>query len=251
MLIDAGTWITAAQRRAPVYFYAIVDVPDDIDGEAISAVRMVTRLRPEPPTSVEQSAVPEFRCGFFRKLPSRLRARGCRQTPARVAIYDKGDAVGTFTRRIRPSLSRLAALILGLGAVGVALVATSVPAAAATPCSAPTGTNPFTVTCPVGIADTWVVPANVTRATFTVFGAEGGVGDTSPSGVTAGNGGELSATLSVATGDTYDIAVGAAGGNGTRGVFSTGGLAGRPAVRLVTAAVAPAVAVAVAVAHPR
>ncbi|HEY1990437.1 MAG TPA: hypothetical protein VGG43_13290 [Acidimicrobiales bacterium] len=132
----------------------------------------------------------------------------------------------TFTRRLRPSLSTLAALILGLGAVGVALVATSLPAAAAAPCSAPTGTNPFTVTCPVGIADTWVVPANVSSATFTVFGAEGGTSTIVLPGVTAGNGGELSATLSVATGATYDIAVGAAGGNGTLGSGGAGGAPG-------------------------
>ncbi|HEX3795323.1 MAG TPA: IPT/TIG domain-containing protein [Acidimicrobiales bacterium] len=136
-----------------------------------------------------------------------------------------------LTQRIRRSLSPLAASILGVSAVAVALVATSVPAAAIlfTPCGVPTGTNPYTVTCPVGTADSWVVPSGVSSATFTVFGAEGGLGGTLPPGVAAGNGGELNATLSVATGQTYAIAVGASGGNGVFHLpFGDGGAGGAP-----------------------
>jgi len=74
---------------------------------------------------------------------------------------------------LRPSLSRLPLLAaVTLGAAGLAALPAASASAASGGC---TGTT--TVTCTfteTGAAPTWTVPAGITSATFTLYGAEGG-----------------------------------------------------------------------------
>jgi hypothetical protein len=69
-----------------------------------------------------------------------------------------------------------------------------------------------------GGAQTWVVPAGVTSATFDVFGAQGG--DNSDKGCTdlGGRGGHVGATISVTPGQSIDIVVGGVGGGPADGL---------------------------------
>ena len=70
----------------------------------------------------------------------------------------------------------------------------------------------------------WIVPAGVTSATFTVVGARGGASASSD----GGNGGLVTATLTLTPGETLKITVGGAGADtpATVGGFNGGGLAG-------------------------
>jgi hypothetical protein len=104
--------------------------------------------------------------------------------------------------------------------VAAALVVTSgfalvgaVPARASAACV----TVSSTVTCTYATVgpDTFTVPTGVTQATFDVFGAQGGAGDSA-----GGLGGEAVGTLSVTAGDVFQINVGGTGspnGNGGGG----------------------------------
>src|ERR1700722_1674099 len=113
----------------------------------------------------------------------------------------------------------LASIGLGLASLGAALVVAPSAAYADTGCVS-SGTTTVTVSCPVGTTDSWTVPSGVTEATFTVIGGSGG-----SSFGQGGPGGELQATLAVASGSTYDIEVGAAGGNATS-AGAAGGIPG-------------------------
>ena len=70
----------------------------------------------------------------------------------------------------------------------------------------------------------WVVPTGVTSATFSVAGARGGASTSSD----GGNGGLVTATLTLTPGETLKITVGGAGADApaTVGGFNGGGLAG-------------------------
>jgi hypothetical protein len=82
-----------------------------------------------------------------------------------------------------------------------------------------------------GSAQSWVVPANVTSATFDVLGAQGGVGDDGqvdrPS-APAGLGGHTTATIGVTPGETIQINVGCAGSDSLGNAGAPGGFGGSP-----------------------
>jgi hypothetical protein len=119
--------------------------------------------------------------------------------------------VFSLTRRLRVLGLSVGLVGCGLALSGTALVVGPASASPDTGCVTTGGPVNFTVTCSVGTADTWTVPAGLEQATFAVAGAQGG----SVAGQgTGGAGGELSATLTVSPGTTYDIEVGASGGNG-------------------------------------
>jgi Bacterial Ig-like domain (group 3) len=85
-----------------------------------------------------------------------------------------------------------------------------------------------TVTCHyTGAAQYWTVPAGVTQATFTLYGAEGGAGAAGDSvGGAAGLGAEVVGTLPVSAGTEMQVIVGQAGGTGSGATFGGGGAAG-------------------------
>ncbi|HEY2214569.1 MAG TPA: glycine-rich protein, partial [Acidimicrobiales bacterium] len=121
-------------------------------------------------------------------------------------------------KRISAALSSLPLLAIGLTVMGAAVVAgPTLPASADVGCTS-SGTNIMTVTCPVGLDDTWTVPTGVIDATFNVDGAQGGSSVNGDSGGSPGQGGELTATIPVTAGQTYDVEVGAAGGDAIAGV---------------------------------
>jgi trimeric autotransporter adhesin len=103
--------------------------------------------------------------------------------------------------------------------IGIGLTAASPQMAAADTGCTSSGTVNVTVTCNPGIADTWTVPAGVSQATFTVEGAPGGNVPATMNGFveggSGGQGGELSAIMTVVPASTYDIEVGTTGGNAT------------------------------------
>src|SRR4051812_21145442 len=95
--------------------------------------------------------------------------------------------------------------------------ATNTPSATSTPTAVATSQ---TLIFPVVGAATWTVPAGITSATFDVFGAQGGAGN---SGANAGGrGGGARVTLAVAPGTTYQINVGGSG-TGPVAVAGSGG----------------------------
>src|SRR3954469_8654246 len=110
-------------------------------------------------------------------------------------------------------------------ALALLLRLTATPALAAPSCA----TSGATVTCTfsyTGAPETWTAPAGVTQATFDLYGA-GGRGLAYLSG---GRGGQVTATLAVMPGATYQILVGDqfgfnGGGIGGRGI-SQGGASG-------------------------
>ena len=69
-----------------------------------------------------------------------------------------------------------------------------------------------------GAPQTWTAPPGVTRATFAVFGAQGG----GAGSVAGGNGGWAVADLAVTPGAVYQINVGGRGGDGTSGYSNSG-----------------------------
>jgi hypothetical protein len=104
-------------------------------------------------------------------------------------------------------------------ALAVGLLASAAPAGATvTSCPAPViGASTATVTCSyTGAAQTWVVPAGVSSATFDVYGAQGGGALNEASGfpkfTPGGKGAHVSATLSLTPGQSLEIMVGGAGG---------------------------------------
>jgi hypothetical protein len=111
-------------------------------------------------------------------------------------------------------------------AVGIGLLTAAAPAlATSTPCSSPTfiGTT-ATVTCPVGVDDTWTVPAGVSQATFDLQGAAGGTAGAA--GGAGGAGGDTTATIIVSGGTVYHVAVGSKGGDGNSTTGAAGGAPG-------------------------
>ena len=129
----------------------------------------------------------------------------------------------------RPNLSSLLAQrslgILPL-AGGVALLAAMIPAAQASAATSGCTTSGNQVTCvflETGAGQTWTVPAGVTSAMFTLYGAEGGAGAPAPGGL----GAEVTATLpSLTPGTILQVNVGQAGGIGPGSAFGGGGSVG-------------------------
>ncbi|MFD5142681.1 IPT/TIG domain-containing protein [Streptomyces sp. NPDC058401] len=113
--------------------------------------------------------------------------------------------------RPTPLLRRIAALT-GTGALlAFGLVAVAAPAHADGVCGAPVATGPTTtITCTAGGTGSITVPDNVTSSTVTLDGAGGG---TSNDGTPGGKGAHLVATVPVAPGQTYNVAVGLRGNN--------------------------------------
>jgi uncharacterized repeat protein (TIGR01451 family) len=121
----------------------------------------------------------------------------------------------------RPIAAVLAGLVPG-GAL--ALVLALVPAGPANAASGDCTTSGNTVTCTftfTGGPQTWTVPANISQATFAVWGAEGGV-----SGGAGGLGAKVDGTLPVTAGTALQINVGQAGMHQGRTGFGGGGSAG-------------------------
>jgi hypothetical protein len=99
------------------------------------------------------------------------------------------------------------------------LVLAAAPAALADTGCTSSGVSNVTVTCPVGVSDTWTVPAHVTQATFDIQGAAGGDSNTidgtrGGSSGPGGSGDDVQATVAVAPGQVYAIEVGARGDDG-------------------------------------
>jgi hypothetical protein len=124
----------------------------------------------------------------------------------------------------RGSVRRRAALLLA--AAGVAATSAAVFPAPVAVVHATT-LSPFAY---IGDYQSWTVPAGVTRATFDVFGGQGGM--------SGGLGGEARATIAVAPGDAIQIAVGGQGAGATsvfpdggQGIGSSGGGGGSSDIR--------------------
>jgi hypothetical protein len=119
---------------------------------------------------------------------------------------------------------RVGALAAAVGLMGLAVgVASSSPAGAATQ----TVTFDDHLCATGGGAQTWVVPAGVTSATFDVFGAQGGNGGgmvvtTAP----GGNGGETVATVAVTPGESIQVNVGCRGTDSPSNTAGAGGFNG-------------------------
>ena len=111
-------------------------------------------------------------------------------------------------------------------AAGLALAAAVIPAGMASAASAGCTTSGSQVTCvflETGGAQAWTVPAGVTSAMFTLYGAEGGAGAGAPGGL----GAEVTATLpSLTPGTILQVNVGQAGAIGPGSAFGGGGSVG-------------------------
>ena len=111
-------------------------------------------------------------------------------------------------------------------AAGLALAAAVIPVGMASAAPAGCTTSGSQVTCvflETGGAQAWTVPAGVTSAMFTVYGAEGGAGAGAPGGL----GAEVTATLpSLTPGTILQVNVGQAGGIGPGSAFGGGGSVG-------------------------
>jgi hypothetical protein len=109
-------------------------------------------------------------------------------------------------------------------AAGLALAAALAPAGQASAASAGCTTSGSKVTCvflEAGSAQTWTVPPGITKATFTLYGAQGGHGDFSGA---PGVGAKVAATLRVTAGTMLQVNVGQAGAsNGHSQTFGGGG----------------------------
>jgi hypothetical protein len=117
---------------------------------------------------------------------------------------------------------------MALMGFGLVALAGNPPAALADTGCTSVGTMSVTVTCAVGTSDTWTVPTRVAQATFDVQGGAGGAGIQTPdqNSASGGNGGHVTATLSVTPGTTYTIAVGSQGGTGEAFSNAPGGVPG-------------------------
>jgi hypothetical protein len=117
----------------------------------------------------------------------------------------------------------LAALAGGLALAGAILLAVGAGSALAAPSCAPSGANTVCTFSAPG-ADTFTVPADVTEASFDVFGAQGGsVGGNFTVG---GRGGRVSAELALTPGTTLTVVVGGMGGSSRGCVDLTPGAGG-------------------------
>jgi hypothetical protein len=123
--------------------------------------------------------------------------------------------------RVVPRQAGLA-LAVALGAAGLVGVVPALPASAASGACTTSGSQVTCTFTETGGAQTWTVPAGVTSATFTLYGAEGGSGDDNAAG---GLGAEVTATLTVTPGTVLQVNVGQAGAlNGA--AYGGGGSAG-------------------------
>jgi hypothetical protein len=130
-----------------------------------------------------------------------------------------GDDRSSRRRLVRPALGALAAIALSAPATALA------PAAwAVAPDCQPSGSETVCTFTHTGGAESWTVPAEVTQASFDVFGAQG-------SGGAGGLGGRASATISLTPGATLQVNVGGAGGPGSTAGFN-GGAAGGAGISL-------------------
>jgi hypothetical protein len=112
---------------------------------------------------------------------------------------------------------------LAMWGVPFALVLALTPAAAQPLESTPDTLAQVNVTFRyTGNSQTWAAPSGVTRATFAMFGAQGGVSNNA----LGGNGGWAVATLDVSPGATYQINVGGRGGDGSYNGAGAGGFNG-------------------------
>ncbi len=109
-------------------------------------------------------------------------------------------------------IGRLRGLMLALALLlGPLLGLAATPAQAASgDCTTANGQTTCTFDY-TGAAQTWTVPAEVTEATFDVYGAQGGSGPFATS--IGGKGGHAKASLSVTPGAVYQITVGGRGGS--------------------------------------
>ena len=133
--------------------------------------------------------------------------------------------MATKTSHFMRPLVALVALVAAMAAILIAYSAS--PVHAADGCQ-PSGSQVVCTFEFTGAAQSWTVPDGVSQATFDVFGAQGG---SEPSGKPGGLGGEATATIAVTPGDTLQVNVGGAGGNGNTiqsspGGFNGGGLGG-------------------------
>jgi hypothetical protein len=111
-------------------------------------------------------------------------------------------------------------------AAGLALLVAVVPAGPASAASGGCTTSGNQVTCIFTFPQspqTWTVPAGVSQATFTLYGAEGGMSST---GVTGGLGAAVTATLPVTAGTVLQLNLGQAGGTSSGATIGGGGAAG-------------------------
>ena len=111
-------------------------------------------------------------------------------------------------------------------AAGLALLVAVVPAGRASAASGGCTTSGNQVTCTFTFPQspqTWTVPAGVSQATFTLYGAEGGMSST---GVTGGLGAAVTATLPVTAGTVLQLNLGQAGGTSSGATIGGGGAAG-------------------------
>jgi trimeric autotransporter adhesin len=136
----------------------------------------------------------------------------------------------------RPRRAAVAAGTLAAASALIAFAGTGAASAAIMPgavAAADTTTVMFQYT---GNAATWTVPAGITQATFTLYGAEGGTsvapgagpgGSASGSAEPGGLGAEVTATIPVTAGAALQVNVGQAGGTGNAaGAFNGGGPGG-------------------------
>lgn len=120
-------------------------------------------------------------------------------------------------RRVLSRAGLAVAALSGLVGYGVTLDAGGADASPAPVCTA--GTCTVTFSTP-GVGQSWVVPAGVTSASFTLYGAEGGSGLQAGA---AGDGGEVTGMLSLPAATTVTVDV---GGKGSVGGPDAGGING-------------------------
>jgi hypothetical protein len=111
-------------------------------------------------------------------------------------------------------------------AAGLALLVAVVPAGRASAASGGCTTSGNQVTCIFTFPpspQTWTVPTGVSQATFTLYGAEGGMSST---GVTGGLGAAVTAALPVTAGTVLQLNLGQAGGTSSGATIGGGGAAG-------------------------
>jgi len=140
----------------------------------------------------------------------------------RSSLFSRHSVVSLPVARVLRAVPRPAGLALA-AAVAAGGLAAAIPAGSASAASGSCTTSGTQVTCTfteTGSAQTWTVPAGVTKATFTLYGAEGGASD---EGVAGGLGAEVTATLSVTTGTVLQVNVGQGGAANGGATFGGGG----------------------------
>jgi len=164
--------------------------------------------------------------------------RSCHPAAARYAPTTAGLGVTmtmTMGRGAGRKLARVGtACVLAGGASALMAAGTGQAVAKVMPaCPAPVISGATaTVTCSyTGAAQYWTVPAWVTRATFTLYGADGGGGGSFYSnpgggGTDGGTGAEVTGTLPVTPGTVLQVDAGQAGALNSGAAFGGGGPAG-------------------------